>query len=66
MTDAMTEDERLQRALEIQRGLVIELATITADARRLSAAASVLYENVPLLEQAKVKEALRKATKAGL
>jgi hypothetical protein len=66
MTDAMTEDERLQRALEIQRGLVIELATITADDRRLSAAPNVLCENVPLLEQAKVKEALRKAAKAGI
>jgi hypothetical protein len=64
MTDAMTESERLQRQLEINRDLVIELATIAVDDKRLLAAASVLGEDAPTVTKAKVLEALRRAVKA--
>jgi hypothetical protein len=64
MTDAMPEGERLQRQLEINRDLVIELATIAVDDKRLLAAASVLSEDAPTVTKAKVLEALRRALKA--
>jgi hypothetical protein len=66
MTDAMTESERLQRQLEIARDLVIELATITDDAKSLAAAATALGSDAPLSTKARALEALRRAAKAGL